>query len=93
MPTRVRVYHDEMARETTITLDDDVAERLEETRRKGVPVDAAVNEAVRTALDRLPRESTTRKQFIVRPFSMGKPLIDLTCTGRALEILDELERQ
>jgi Arc/MetJ-type ribon-helix-helix transcriptional regulator len=82
-----------MARETTITLDDDLAERLDEQRRKGVSVDAALNEAIRDVLERLGRESTPRKPFVVRPFSMGKPLIDLTCTGRAIERLDELERQ
>ena len=80
-----------MARQLTITVEDEVAEKLEKARKNGAPVDAAVTEALRGVAARL--QTVTAKPFVVRPFDMGEPLIDLTCTGRALEALDELERQ
>jgi hypothetical protein len=73
-----------MARQVTITLDDDVAALIEEeARRNGTPLEQAVAGAVRRAMIPSP--------FRVRTFSMGKPLIDIECTGRALEELDRLE--
>jgi hypothetical protein len=80
-----------MVRQVTITLDDDVAARLEEeARRTGVTVNAAVIEALREKLSP-PRPEA--KPFKVHARNMGEPLIDLECTGRALEMLDELERK
>ncbi|MDQ3281294.1 MAG: ribbon-helix-helix protein, CopG family [Acidobacteriota bacterium] len=77
-----------MARRVTITLDDELAEKLEaEAGRRGTSLDQAVNEAVRKMVETAPR------QFVVEARDMGKPLIDLDCTGRALGYLDELERK
>lgn len=74
-----------MARQVTITLDDDLAAQLEEeARRTGTPLEQAVAGAVRRAV-------VAPTPFRVRTFSMGKPLIDLECTGRALEELDRLD--
>jgi hypothetical protein len=74
-----------MARQVTITLDDDVAAKLEnEARESGASLDQAAVDAVRRGLER-------RKTFVVRTFDMGKPLIDLTSTGQALEELDRLD--
>jgi hypothetical protein len=74
-----------MARQVTITLDDDVAEKLEkEARQTGTSLDQAATDAMRRAL-------TQPKKFVVRTFDMGKPLIDLECTSRALDELDLLE--
>lgn len=74
-----------MARQVTITLDDDVAALIEdEARRTGTPLEQAVAGAVRRAV-------VAVTPFRVRAFNMGKPLIDLECTGRALEELDRLE--
>jgi hypothetical protein len=74
-----------MARQVTITLDDDVAALIEdEARRTGTPLEQAVAGAVRRGV-----EAAT--PFRIRAFSMGEPLIDLECTGRALEELDRLD--
>jgi hypothetical protein len=74
-----------MARQVTITLDDDLAAQLEEeARRTGTPLEQAVAGAVRRAV-------VAPAPFRVRTFNMGKPLIDLECTGRALEELDHLD--
>jgi len=74
-----------MARQVTITLDDEIAAQLEEeARQSGASLDQAATEAMR-------RSFAPRKKFVVRTFDMGKPLIDLECTGRALEEQDRLE--
>jgi len=79
-----------MGRETTITLDEDVAARLDrESQRTGVTPEEIVNATLRRTL--VPVDIQARP-FKVRPRSLGKPLVDLECTGRALEALDELER-
>jgi hypothetical protein len=73
-----------MARQVTITLDDDVAALMEdEARRTGTPLEQAVAGAVRRAVVPAP--------FRIRAFNLGKPLIDLECTGHALEEQDRLE--
>jgi len=70
----------------TITLDDDVAEKLEvEAAREGVSLDQVVNEALRS-------EIKPRKRFEVRPLDAGTPLLDLHCVGRVLDELDEFDR-
>lgn len=79
-----------MARQLTITLDDETAEKLEQTRRTDASVDLAVNEAVRKVLD---ERAVTAKEFVIHPVHMGELLIDISCTGRALEYLDELDAQ
>lgn len=81
-----------MTRQVTITLDDDVAARLErEALRAGRTADEIVNEAMRV---RLPQaEERPARPFVVRARSMGHLKIDIDCTGRALERLDELESE
>ena len=72
-----------MARQVTITLDDELEAQLEaEARRTGTPLEQTVAGAVRRGV---------ATPFRIRAFNMGKPLIDLECTGRALEEQDRLE--
>ena len=79
-----------MGRETTITLDEDVAAKLDrEAERTGVRPDEIVNATLRRTLD---GPDIQARPFRVRPRHLGKPLVDLECTGRVLEALDELER-
>jgi hypothetical protein len=74
-----------MSRQVTITLDDDVAALIEdEARRTGTPIEQAVAGAVRRAV-------VAATPFRIRTFNMGKPLIDLESTGRALDEQDRLE--
>jgi len=70
----------------TITLDEDVAAKLaREAERTGSAPQDLANEALRRNLD--PASGQPRK-FVVHARNLGTPLIDLECTGRALEMLD-----
>jgi hypothetical protein len=80
-----------MARQLTITVDDDVAARVEETRRTGAPVDAALNAAARAVLERF--EPRPARRFVVRPFNLGKPRISLDCISAALEAEDAAQQK
>lgn len=76
----------------TITLDDDVAEKLErEAERTQKTLDEVVNEAVREKLNT--PFPVAAKPFRVRARNMGAFKIDLTCTSRALAMLDEMEEK
>lgn len=80
-------YHQIMARQVTITLDDDVAEKLErEARRIGTTADEIANLALRRNL----RDSQVQPApFIVRPRHMGSLTgLDVDCTER---LLNEIE--
>ena len=65
-----------MSRRTTLTLEDDVAERLlEETRRTGRSFKAVVNATLRAGLDR--RTTSDRPPFEVRARPMNaRPGVD-----------------
>lgn len=66
-----------MSTRTTLTLEDDVAERLrEESRRTGKPFKTVVNEAIRAGLSR--RAASDLPPFRVKARPMGlKPGFDL----------------
>lgn len=74
---------------TTLTLEPDVARRLEqEVKRKGRGVKAVVNEALRRGFG-LPTADEPPPPFRVRPHSYGfKPGVDL---DRINQLLDEIE--
>lgn len=76
---------------TTLTLEPDVARRLEqEMRRTGKGMKAVVNEALRSGLG-LAEGHDTQRRFAVRPHSFGfKPGVDL---NRLNQLLDELEAE
>lgn len=58
---------------TTLTLDDDLMDRLKrEARRARVPFRTALNQALRLGLDRM-RPPTRRRPFRQRTFRMGYP--------------------
>jgi len=52
---------------TTLTLDDDVAVRLERLRRKGRTLKEVVNEALRAGLDALERSPTVTRTSYTEP--------------------------
>ncbi|HYI13186.1 MAG TPA: hypothetical protein VEK57_29335 [Thermoanaerobaculia bacterium] len=80
-----------MARQVTITLDEDVAAKLEgEARRTGISAEDVANTTLRQSL---PDAEVQPVRFKVRPRHMGVPRIDLECTGRALAMLDELDEK
>jgi len=74
---------------TTLTIDPDVAERLQqETRRSGKGLKAVVNDALRHGLGLAGKPKRSRR-FTVKSHSFGfKPGIDL---DRMNQLLDELE--
>jgi hypothetical protein len=70
---------------TTLTLDDDLAAQLKEhAHRRGISFKAAVNEAIRSGLER-PRR---RRPYRVGARSMGAPATDL---DKATQLAAQLE--
>ena len=61
---------------TTLTLDDDVAVRLERLRKdRGDTFKAVVNEALRRGLDAIDRVPADRRLFTIEPFNLGECLV------------------
>ena len=61
---------------TTLTLDDDVAVRLErEQRRRKVPFRTVVNDLLRAGLDAAPNTRQSRKRFQTRVVHLGPSLV------------------
>ena len=61
---------------TTITLDDDVAVRLEQERKKRrSSFKAIVNDVLRTGLDRTSPPRGTRRSFRTKGFDLGPSLV------------------
>jgi predicted transcriptional regulator len=72
-----------MGRQITVTLDDDLAARLEEeARRTGVSVDEVVNEAMRRS-----------RRFVVEPLDLGEAKMSLDCVSAALEAEEAATRK
>jgi hypothetical protein len=60
-----------MSIRTTVTLDDDVVERLkEESRSRGVPFRALLNEAVRSGLLAM-KSRVSSRPFKIKPINLG----------------------
>jgi hypothetical protein len=78
-----------MPQPTTLTLDDDVAQQLDEAaRRSGQPVEAVANEALRRGLTAIP-VSGSPLPFRVIPRSLGlRPGLSLNCIEDMLERLE-----
>jgi len=73
---------------TTLTLDEDVAERLKaEARRSGKPFRAVVNECLRVALLGRPRGRPKEPPFVVHARDLGalRPGLNLDNIGDLLE--------
>jgi hypothetical protein len=86
-----KLEHHDVRMRTTLTLDDDVAERLDqEIRRSGQGMKSVVNEALRVAFGLAPSRETP-PPFEVRPHTFGfKPGIDL---DRMNQLADEMEAE
>jgi predicted transcriptional regulator len=72
---------------TTVTLDEDVASKLQQTaRERGVSFKAALNDAIRAGLG---GNSRSARRYRMRVYDMGlRKGVDL---DRALRLADELE--
>jgi hypothetical protein len=73
---------------TTLTLDDDVAAKLEaEARRTGLSFKETVNTIIRLGL-KARRGQAVAKPFKVKPVDMGKPRINIDNIQEALDYID-----
>ena len=77
-----------MARRTTFSLDDDIADLLrKEMRRSGVSFKEAVNHYLRLGLTAA--KQPARKKFVVKPLAMGLPLgLSYDNVGELLQALE-----
>jgi len=76
---------------TTVTLDDDLALRLEQLRAEsGQSFKEVINEVIRIGLERrgfvVTRQSEARRPL--KTLSLGPELVDVSNIGEVLEILD-----
>lgn len=76
---------------TTLTLDDDVAVRLERLRRNGRTLKEVVNEALRAGLDVLEEPKTRQRKQYTTPMDLGEPLVPIDDISAVLDLLDEKE--
>jgi hypothetical protein len=83
-----------MSIRTTITLDDDVSERVRAfSRQRGIPFRVALNELVRSGLQ-AESNAAPAPLFRVKPFHLGViPGINYDCVGELLEFLEGPERR
>jgi predicted transcriptional regulator len=73
---------------TTLTLDDDLAARLKDAaHERGISFKAAVNEAIRSGLER-PRRS---QPYRVKARRMGVPAVDLTKATQLAGLMEDEE--
>ena len=74
-----------MSIRTTVTLDDDVMDRLKErSKAQSKPFRDMLNDMVRLGL--LASESVPKRNFKIVPFNMGhRPELDYDCTEKLLE--------
>jgi hypothetical protein len=73
---------------TTLTLDEDVADKLEDlTRREGISFKAAVNATLRRGL--AARSAAAAAPFAIRPFALGaREGVDYDNIGELLEVAE-----
>jgi len=78
-----------MSIETTVTLDDDVLERVKaESQARGASFHETLNDLLRLALAKQ-KSQQERKPFKIKPFKSGYyPHLDYDCAAR---LLDEIE--
>lgn len=74
-----------MSIRTTVSLDEDVLERIREvSRRNGKSFRETLNALLREALLEIGRPKPTRS-YEIKPFYGGPPRMDLDCTSTLLE--------
>lgn len=74
---------------TTLTLDDDVAVRLERLRReRDDSLKSVVNEVMRRGFDALAREAAEPVEYRIRPRSLGRARIGIDSIGDALAVAE-----
>jgi len=84
-----------MALRTTLTLEEDVMDRLRgEAQRTGRPFKAVVNEAIRAGLERRALRASRGASFTIKPFDMGlKAGLELDDIEGLLDRLEGAQRR
>lgn len=73
----------------TLTLDDDVAARLERLRRdRDGSLESVVNEVMREGFAALEREARVPSSYTLRPRALGRPRVPLESVADALAIAE-----
>ena len=80
---------------TTLTIDDDVAARLEEARKKtGMSFKEIVDQTLRKGLERQQVSSRKLPRFVVKPRAMGKMAgLNYANIGELLEQLEGVDHR
>ncbi|TLF79168.1 DUF2191 domain-containing protein [Nocardia cyriacigeorgica] len=74
---------------TTVTLDDDLALRLERWRiQRGSTFKDVLNEVIRRGLDALDAPAPQRADIDIRPLPLGRRVVDIDNVSEALAIAD-----
>ena len=74
---------------TTLTIDDDVAARLERLRReRDANLKDVVNDALRRGLDSIETRTKPRKPFRTRTYDVGKLLVPIDNVAEALALIE-----
>jgi hypothetical protein len=74
---------------TTVTIDDDVAVRLERLRReKDASLKDVLNDVLRRGLDSAESPQKKRKPYRVKTYDMGEQLIPLDNVAEAISLLE-----
>ena len=78
-----------MVTRTTLTLDDDVAARLERLRRqRDANLKDVVNDALRRGLESIEAPSKPRRPFRTKTYDMGEQLIPLDNIAEAISLIE-----
>jgi hypothetical protein len=74
---------------TTLTIDDDVAARLERLlRQRDASLKDVVNDALRRGLDSIEAPPKPRKPFRTKTYDMGEQLIPLDNIAEAISLIE-----
>ena len=75
---------------TTVTLDEDVLERVkQESRSRGIPFKQALNDLLRHATSRSAEVHPSRREFRIKPLDLKfVPGLNYDCTASLLEYLE-----
>ena len=77
---------------TTLTLDDDVAVRLERLRRQGRTLKEVVNEALRAGLDALEQSPSVRRKSYTEPVDIQLLVPNIDDVWGVLDAVDSPDR-
>jgi hypothetical protein len=78
-----------MTTRTTLSLEDDVAARLERLRRqRDASFKDVVNDVLRRGLDSIEAPQKPRKPYRIKTYDMGEPLIPLDNIAEAISLIE-----